>query len=118
MKTLTILIALVTLSVNVFANNTSVNESVKKAVKKVMHHIDEQGNEVATSRYISDADLPLNVIKKLMKKCPNENIVSVREFNAAGEKTYIVTLETATQYQVVKISTLDFETLESFNKAN
>ncbi|RAI98516.1 hypothetical protein LX64_04878 [Chitinophaga skermanii] len=118
MKTLTILIALVTFSASVFANNTSVNESAKKAVKAVTHYVDDNGNEVATSRYISDAELPLSVIKKLMKKCPDQNILSVREFDAAGDKTYVVTLETGTAFQVVKVSSSTFKTLQAFNKAN
>src|SRR5687768_5872247 len=101
MKTITFLLAIALVTVNATANNKKFNNatvlSEKKvsglsAEKKVTTHYDVQGNILATSRYISDADLPLYAISKLMKSCPDEQIKLVREFEALGEKTYIVTL--------------------------
>jgi hypothetical protein len=127
MKAITFLLAIALVSVNAVANNKKFNNaaalSEKKVAapafseKKVMTHYDVQGNLLATSRFISDADLPLYAITKLMKHCPDEQIKLVREFDASGEKTYIVTLENATGFKVVKVTNADLEILEKLTKS-
>ncbi|MBO9154800.1 hypothetical protein ACFOTA_21480 [Chitinophaga sp. GCM10012297] len=125
MKTITFILAIAMISVSAMANNKKYNvataltgkkAAVSIAENKVTSHYDRQGNLLATSRYISDAELPLYAITKLMKHCPDEQIKLVREFEAIGEKTYIVTLENATGYKVVKVTAADLEILEQLTK--
>ena len=126
MKAITFLLAIALVSVNAAANNKKFNSattlSEKKvaapafSARKIMTHYDVQGNVLATSRFISDADLPLYAISKLMKHCPDEQIKLVREFDALGEKTYIVTLENAAGFKVVKVSAAGLEILENLKK--
>lgn len=127
MKAITFLLAIALVSVNAAANNKKFNNAValseKKVAapafseKKVMTHYDAQGNVLATSRFISDADLPVYAISKLIKHCPDEQIKLVREFDAFGEKIYIVTLENATGFKVVKVTNTDLEILENLKKS-
>lgn len=117
MKAITFLLAIALVSVNAVANNKKFNNAAALSEKKVMMHYDVQGNLLATSRFISDADLPLYAIAKLMKHCPDEQIKLVREFDASGEKTYIVTLENATGFKVVKVTNADLEILEKLKKS-
>ena len=117
MKTITLLLAITMISVCAIANNKKYNVASALSEQKVTSHYDRQGNLLATSRYISDADLPLSAITKLMKHCPDEQIKLVREFEALGQKTYIVTLENATGYKVVKVTASDFEILEDLQKS-
>ncbi|WP_423736806.1 hypothetical protein [Chitinophaga caseinilytica] len=70
--------------------------------RKVTAHYDREGNLLATSRYIDDADLPLNVITRLMKKYPDQKINNIVEYEADGFTTYVVTLESDTHWTVLK----------------
>lgn len=127
MKTITFILAIAMISVSAMANNKKYNVATalngKKAAtttvaeNKVTSHYDLQGNLLATSRYISDAQLPLYAITKLMKHCPDEQIKLIREFEALGEKTYIVTLENVTGFKVVKVTAADLEILEQLQKS-
>ncbi|ATL46341.1 hypothetical protein COR50_03655 [Chitinophaga caeni] len=69
---------------------------------KVTAHFDKHGNLLATSRYISDSDLPLPVITRLMNRYPNENIRNIVEYTVSGQVSYVITLENTTQWKVVK----------------
>ncbi|WP_298714849.1 hypothetical protein [Chitinophaga sp.] len=70
--------------------------------RKVTAHYDRDGVLLATSRYIDDADLPLNVITRLMKKYPDQKINNIVEYEADGLTTYVVTLESETHWTVLK----------------
>lgn len=117
MKTIIALFATAIISLNTAASpvadmmyRASVNLG---AVKK---HYDESGNLLATSKYVSDAALPLPVIKKLMKKCPDHQIRLVREFEAEGNTTYIITLESEMGYKVVRCTGTSYAVLQSLDK--
>lgn len=69
---------------------------------KVTAHFDREGNLLATSRYITDTELPLNVITRMMKKYPDQKIHSVVEYDAEGNTTYVITLESATHWTILK----------------
>lgn len=70
--------------------------------RKVTAHYDKEGTLLATSRYIDDADLPLNVISRLMQKYPDQKINNIVEYEADGNTTYVVTLESQTHWTVLK----------------
>lgn len=85
---------------------------------KVTAHFDREGNLLATSRYISDSDLPLNVITRLMKKFPDQKIHSIVEYDANDNTTYVVTLESETHWTVLKAQSSGYiTTLKKLKKA-
>lgn len=85
---------------------------------KVTAHFDREGNLLATSRYITDTELPLNVITRLMKKFPDQKIHNVVEYEADGSTTYVITLESDTHWTVLKaISSGGLSTLKKLRKA-
>jgi hypothetical protein len=69
---------------------------------KVTAHFDREGNLLATSRYITDTELPLKVISRLMKKFPDQKIQNIVEYDAEGSVTYVITLESETHWTVLK----------------
>ena len=69
---------------------------------KVTAHFDREGNLLATSRYITDSELPLNVITRMMKKYPDQKIHCVVEYDANGGTTYVITLESKTHWTILK----------------
>src|SRR5688572_19892279 len=69
---------------------------------KVTAHFDREGNLLATSRYITDTELPLKVISRLMKKFPDQKIQNIVEYDAEGNTTYVITLESETHWTVLK----------------
>ncbi len=100
--------------------STSENYVAKFTMKasKVTAHFDREGNLLATSRYISDSELPLNVITKLMKKYPDQKIHNIVEYDAEGNTTYVITLESNTHWTVLKAeSTGSLSTLKKLEKA-
>lgn len=85
---------------------------------KVTAHFDREGNLLATSRYITDSELPLNVITRLMKKFPDQKIHNVVEYEAEGATTYVITLESETHWTVLKAaSSGGLSTLKKLRKA-
>jgi hypothetical protein len=68
----------------------------------VTAHFDREGNLLATSRYITDSELPLNVITRMMKKYPDQKIHCVVEYDANGGTTYVITLESKTHWTILK----------------
>ncbi|RPD41161.1 hypothetical protein [Chitinophaga barathri] len=126
MKTITFILAIAMISVSAMANNKKYNTatallSEKKvtavaAERKVTTYFDTEGNVLATCRSISEIELPQYAVNKLIKKCPDEQIKLIREFDALGEKTYIVTLENATGFKVVKVTSSELEILEQLKK--
>lgn len=84
---------------------------------KVTAHFDNDGNLLATSRYITDSELPLNVITKLMKKYPDQNIHNVVEYDAEGATTYIITLESDTHWTTVRATATSVGTYRKLKKA-
>ena len=69
---------------------------------KVTAHFDREGNLLATSRYITDTELPIKVISRLMKKFPDQKIQNIVEYDAEGNTTYVITLESETHWTVLK----------------
>lgn len=69
---------------------------------KVTAHFNKAGELLATSRYITDAELPANVINKLIKRFPNQNIRNIVEYNVEGETTYVISLESDTHWTILK----------------
>lgn len=91
-------------AVNVSWYSTDKSHVAKFTVKesKVTAHFDNEGRLLATSRYITDSDLPLKVMNRLVKKYPNQRINNVVEYEYEGLTTYVVTLESATHWTVLK----------------
>ncbi|RAJ10416.1 putative PepSY-like beta-lactamase-inhibitor [Chitinophaga skermanii] len=87
-----------------YANEDEKSYVAKFDIKesRVTAHFDDEGNLLATSRVISDSDLPLPVISRLMHRYPNENIRNVVEYTANGSLTYMITLENDTQWKIIK----------------
>lgn len=75
-----------------FALNTS----------KVTAHFDAEGNLLATSRNISDAQLPTRVINRLMKKFPNQQIHNIMEYVTDDATRYVIMLESETSWTNIK----------------
>jgi hypothetical protein len=69
---------------------------------KVTAHFNKAGELLATSRYITDAELPLGVLNKLIKHFPDQQIRTVVEYSAEGESTYVISLESETAWTVLK----------------
>lgn len=85
---------------------------------KVTAHFDSEGNLLATSRYITDSELPLSVITKLMKKFPDQKIHNVVEYDANDNTTYVITLESETHWTVLKAQPSGYvTTLKKLQKA-
>lgn len=117
MKTIIALFATAIISLNAAAAPAAdMMYRASVSLSAVKKHYDESGNLLATSKYVSDAALPLPVVKKLMKKCPDHQIRLVREFEAEGNTTYIITLENETGYKVVRCAGSSYTVLQSFDK--
>ena len=84
---------------------------------KVTAHFDNEGNLLATSRYITDSELPLNVITRLMKKYPDQNIHNIVEYDADGNTTYMITLENASHWTTVRATATSVSTYRKLRKA-
>lgn len=69
---------------------------------KVTAHFSKAGELLATSRYITDSELPVNVITKLIKQFPDQNIRTIVEYMVEGESTYVITLESETEWTILK----------------
>lgn len=69
---------------------------------KVTAHFDTDGNLLATSRNISDTQLPTRVITRLMKKYPDQAIHNIVEYVSEDDTRYVITLESATTWTVLK----------------
>lgn len=70
--------------------------------RKVTAHFDKDGTLIATSRIISDSELPLDVISTLIRKYPDQKIHSVVEYVVDGNTYYAITLESATEWTVLR----------------
>lgn len=117
MKTIIALFATVMISLNVAATpgaDMMYKTAVRLGAEK--SYYDASGNLLATSRFITDAALPLPVIKRLMKKCPDYQIRYIREFNAADVLTYIITLENETGYKIIRSSRNSYTVLQEIEK--
>jgi Cu/Ag efflux protein CusF len=69
---------------------------------KVTAHFDKNGALLATSRYITDADLPLNVMSRLIRKYADQKIHHVMEYVSNGSTSYVITLESAQNWTILK----------------
>ncbi|MGX5817878.1 hypothetical protein ACWKWU_06765 [Chitinophaga lutea] len=114
MKTILFFLAAALVSVNAIAGDNS--RKAIPAAQKTMRHVDTQGNLIATSRYISDVELPNRVVAQLLKKCPDQDIVSIREFESDGAKSYVVILQDAKGYSVVSADGTAFRTIQTLTK--
>jgi hypothetical protein len=74
---------------------------------KVTAHFTADGTLLATSRYISDSQLPGNVITRLIKKYPNQVIHSVVEYVTDDTTRYVIILEGATTWTTLKAEAWD-----------
>lgn len=118
MKTITAILAAIVLTLNATAAAPA-SDMMYRAVYSLMgekSHFDASGKLIATSRYISDAALPLPVIKKLMKKCPDFQIRYIREFEADGINTYVITLENASSFKIVRCGQGTLSVLQHLDK--
>ncbi|RAI99840.1 hypothetical protein LX64_04393 [Chitinophaga skermanii] len=128
MKTIITLIALLGIGFQAMAHNDKANlakiavENVTNVAavgpKKVMTVKNAAGEIIMMSRYINDTDLPVALVNNLMKKLPNEVFTSILEVTAQGEKTFVITLESATGFKVLKCNTDgNYEITIQFSKA-
>ncbi|RAI99693.1 hypothetical protein LX64_04238 [Chitinophaga skermanii] len=125
MKNIITFIAFICIATVAAANNKKINiakvattNTEKVAVKKVRQFFAENGTLLATSRFISDVELPQAAIETLILKCPNENIKAVQEINKQGSKYYIITLETESRVNVVRVDADgSYRAMESFQKS-
>lgn len=120
MKKIIAFFAFTLIAVSALAGNNKpvpvIAENAKLISRQITVHTDEKGNIIATSRFISDIQLPVVVMKKLMKNYPDQDINYIREFDADGIITYVVALESATGYKLVKVSGRSLKTLETLRK--
>lgn len=66
--------------------------------RKITAHFDRSGNLLATSRMISDAELPTLVINRLIRKYPDQKIHNIVEYAVEGATYYAITLESGTHW--------------------
>ncbi|MCW3462684.1 hypothetical protein [Chitinophaga nivalis] len=69
---------------------------------KVSAFFDDNGNLLATSRYLQPEQLPLEVTNKLNKKYAGNSIFCVVEYTAEANTAYIITLEGKDHWTTVK----------------
>lgn len=72
---------------------------------KVTAHFDADGTLLATSRNISDNQLPNNVINRLIKKFPNQQIHNIVEYVTDDATRYLIILESETEWTTLKAET-------------
>lgn len=98
--------------------NTEESTVAKFSLKnsKVTAHFNKAGELLATSRYITDTDLPLSVLNKLIKRFPNQNIRNIVEYNVEGETTYVISLENDTEWTILKSQNDILTTLKKLQK--
>jgi hypothetical protein len=70
--------------------------------RNVTAYFDEDGNLLATRRYIAEEHLPLAVANKLAKRYPKEKVRWVVEFESQGATVYYVTMEGEKTWKVIK----------------
>ncbi|MBO9152252.1 hypothetical protein ACFOTA_08545 [Chitinophaga sp. GCM10012297] len=70
--------------------------------RKITAHFDRAGNLLATSRIISDAELPTQVINKLIRKYPNQKIHTIVEYAVEGSTYYALTIESGTHWTTLR----------------
>ncbi|WP_341838067.1 hypothetical protein WJU16_09420 [Chitinophaga pollutisoli] len=118
MKTIIALIATVIISLNASAVTPGADMMFKTSLRLAAEKswYDAEGNLLATSRMINEAALPFNVIKSLMKKCPDYQIRFIREFEAEGINTYVITLENEKGYKVVRCLDKTLTVLQQLEK--
>jgi hypothetical protein len=73
---------------------------------KVTAHFDKDGTLIATSRIITDAELPLEVVSTLIRKFRDQKIHSIMEYVVDGNTYYAITLESATQWTVLRTNSI------------
>ncbi|AWO02101.1 hypothetical protein DLD77_10540 [Chitinophaga alhagiae] len=69
---------------------------------RVTAHFDEEGNLLATSRNISDTQLPTRVITRLIKKYPGQIIHNIVEYVCEDSTRYVITLENNNAWTVLR----------------
>ncbi|MBW8685855.1 hypothetical protein [Chitinophaga rhizophila] len=84
-------------------NKTFMARFTMKALN-VTAYFDEDGNLLATRRYIAEEHLPMNITNKLAKRYPTEKVRWVVEFETEGTTVYYVTLEGEKTWKVIKTS--------------
>lgn len=86
--------------------------------RRVTAHFDKQGTLIATSRLISDVELPYDVIRRLIRKFPNQRIHNIVEYKVGGAAFYAIVLESATRWTSLKVNANgDITVLKKLQKA-
>lgn len=84
---------------------------------KVTAHFDAEGTLLATSRNITDTQLPTPVISKLIKKFADQHIHNVVEYVTNEGTSYVITLESATEWTVLKATSGRLTVIRKLQKA-
>ena len=63
-----------------------------------------KGNLAFSSRRITDTDLPLKVMQKLMRRFPDNYIRRIMRFYAKGYSMYFITLESKTDFNILCVN--------------
>lgn len=69
---------------------------------KVTAYYREDGSLMATSRFMTGSQLPINIVAKLNRKYAEAKVYSVVEYSAEDNTVYYVTLETNDQWITVR----------------
>ncbi|WP_123864802.1 hypothetical protein [Chitinophaga barathri] len=86
--------------------------------RKITAHFDKDGNLIATSRLISDVELPYDVITRLIRKYPDQKINNIVEYVVDGNTFYSIVLEGETHWTTLKSNTSgDIILLKKLQKA-
>ncbi|WP_143309751.1 hypothetical protein [Chitinophaga vietnamensis] len=72
---------------------------------KVTAFFDTNGDLLATSRYIQQENLPLQVINSMMKKYPDNNVYCVVEYTSGTNVVYMITLVDDQYWTVLRADT-------------
>lgn len=137
-------ISMLALSAGIFARDIEVNEKVLKSFKEsfpkaeqvtwqeyvdayvvnftalgIKERItyDKEGNFVSATRYYLQENLPANIIYKLKKNYPGQNVYGVTEITTETQVQYYVKLEDKTNWTTIKSDESgNLELVEKFKK--
>lgn len=64
---------------------------------------DKKGNIISSTRYYNPSKLPLNVLHKLKKQYPRQELYGVTEFTVADEMVYFVKMQDQHSWITLKV---------------
>ena len=113
------------------------NETFMKATEVVWHEVqnlyeasfkqsevisraiyDKDGNLLRTTRYYSQANLPINILTKLQKRYAGKSVYGVTELSTEDEVSYHITMQDEKNWYIIKADnwgTLELE--QKYKKA-